>query len=199
MSSILATTAAATGLYVGTSIDDIVVLAVLNVSNRAGGRPKRWQIWTGQYTGIAALVIISLVAALGLTLVPERWIWMLGLIPLLLGLYKLAVGFRARRNGDEASTVAASGLLGVIGLTIANGGDNIAAYTPVFHTIQGREFIITLAVFTVGVAVWCLAGAWLVSHRKVTHIIRSWGHWIVPAVYILIGLYVFYKAGLFAT
>jgi cadmium resistance protein CadD (predicted permease) len=50
-------------------------------------------------------------------------------------------------------------------------------------------------VFTVGVAVWCLAGSWLVSHRTITEVISRWGHWIVPAVFILIGLYIFHKAG----
>jgi len=41
----------------------------------------------------------------------------------------------------------------------------------------------------------CLAGSWLVSHRRVTEAIRRRGHWIIPAVYLLIGLYIFQKAG----
>jgi cadmium resistance protein CadD (predicted permease) len=34
-----------------------------------------------------------------------------------------------------------------------------------------------------------------VSHRKITEAIERSGHWLVPAVFILIGLYVFYKGG----
>jgi cadmium resistance protein CadD (predicted permease) len=86
MDAIFATAAAACGLFAGTNIDDMVVLAVLNASCRADGRPAAWQIWVGQYAGIAALVVISLLAALGLKLVPESWLWILGLIPLSLGL-----------------------------------------------------------------------------------------------------------------
>jgi cadmium resistance protein CadD (predicted permease) len=96
--------------------------------------------------------------------------------------------------GDPVSPAVASGLTGVIGLTIANGGDNIAAYTPVFRALGAGDVALTVVVFAVGVAAWCLVGAWLVSHRRVTHVIQMWGHWIVPAVFILIGLYVFYKA-----
>ena len=48
-----------------------------------------------------------------------------------------------------------------------------------------------------GVAVWCLAGWWLVSHHRITGALGRWGHWIVPAVYILIGLCIFAKADLF--
>jgi cadmium resistance protein CadD (predicted permease) len=35
----------------------------------------------------------------------------------------------------------------------------------------------------------------LVSHHRITQALQRWGHWIVPAVYILIGLYIFQKAG----
>ena len=197
MDSILATAATAVGLFAGTNIDDMVVLAVLNVSARAGKRPRPWQIWAGQYLGIAALVVISLLAAFGLTLVPDSWIWLLGLIPLLLGICKLVIAIRATRNGEQVSPAVATGLTGVIGLTIANGGDNIAAYTPVFRTISPAGIAVTLGVFTIGTALWCLLGAWLVSHHKITEVIRRQGHWIVPAVFMLIGLYVFYKAGIF--
>ena len=55
--------------------------------------------------------------------------------------------------------------------------------------------IILVAVFAAGVAAWCLAGSWLVSHHRVTSSLRRWGHWIIPAVYILIGLYIFQKTG----
>lgn len=191
----LATAVTAAGLFAGTNIDDMVVLAVLNVSSRADRRPRRWQIWAGQYLGVAALVVISLLAALGLTLVPESGIWLLGLIPLLLGIRKLIIAIRATRNGVPVSPAVATGLTGVIGLTVANGGDNIAAYTPVFRTIGPGDIALSLGVFTIGVALWCLIGACLVSHKKITEVIRRWGHWIVPAVFILIGVSIFHKAG----
>ena len=71
----------------------------------------------------------------------------------------------------------------------------MAAYTPVFRTLGRVDLFLTLSVFAAGVAVWCLLGAWLVSHQKVTEVIQGWGHWMVLAMFILIGLYVFQKAG----
>jgi len=196
MDTFLATAGAAAVLFAGTNIDDMVVLAVLNASSRSGGRPKRWHIWAGQYAGITAVVIVSLAAARGLTLVPQRWIWLLGLLPLGLGARKLVTAVRAHRSGVRA-TAAAGGLPGVMGITIANSGDNLAAYTPVFATSSSGATAVTIAVFAAGVAVWCLAGSWLVSHHKATWAIRHWGHWIVPVVYLLIGFYIFQKAGAF--
>ncbi len=45
MDMIFARAATASGLFADTNVDDMVVLAVLNVSSRAGGRPAAWQIW----------------------------------------------------------------------------------------------------------------------------------------------------------
>ena len=157
MEAVFGTAATAAGLFAGTNIDDLVVLAVLNASSRADGRPAAWQIWAGQYAGVAALVAISLLAAVGVQLVPGSWLWTLGLIPLGLGLRKLVIAIRAHRAGQRASPAVAAGLTGVIGVTIANGGDNVAAYTPVFRTISGTGIAVTLAVFVIGVALWCLA------------------------------------------
>jgi cadmium resistance protein CadD (predicted permease) len=197
MDAVLATAGAAAGLFSATNVDDMVVLAVLSASSRAGGRPRRWQIWAGQYAGIAVLVLVSVAAGRGLTLVPGQWVWLLGLLPLGLGIAKLITAVRDRRRGQQTDAVVARGLPGVTGITIANGGDNIAAYTPVFATISTGAALVTVAVFAAGVAVWCLAGWWLVSHHRLTGVLRRWGHWIVPAVYILIGLYIFAKASVF--
>src|SRR5262249_2533486 len=183
----------------GTNVDDMVVLAVLSGSARATGRPRRWEIWAGQYVGIAVLVAVSMAAGRGLTLIPDNWIWLLGLVPLGLGIGKLAAALRARRRGGHPPAAAPGGLPGVVGLTIAKGGDNLAAYTPVFATMTAGAVAVTIAVFAVGVAVWCLIGSWLVSHHRATEVLERWGHWIIPVVYILIGLYILSKAGVLAS
>lgn len=197
MNATLATVVAAVGLFAGTRIDDIVTLAVLNMSSRVQGRPKRWQIWVGTYAGMAAVMLLSVLAATGLTVVPDGWIWVLGLIPLLLGVRSLIIAIHAHNAGTAASPPVVTGLTGVIGMTIANGGDDIAAYIPAFRALGAGGVAITVLVFAIGVAAWCLVGAWLASHRRVTNVIQMWGQWIIPAMFILIGLYVFYKGGIF--
>ena len=188
----------ATALFAGTNLDDLVVLAVLNVCATTEGRPARWQIWVGQYIGLACLVGLSLLATLGLTLIPKDRTWLLGIVPLGLGIHKLAGSIHAARSPErETSPVMASGLGGVIAITVANGGDNVVAYTPFFRTSTLMELAVTLAVFAIGVALFCSAGALLVSHPRVTEAIKRWGHWIVPGIFIAIGVYVFYKGGAF--
>ena len=185
-------------LFAATNADDIVVLTALSISSRASGQPRRWQIWAGQYAGFAVLIAASLVAAAGLTLVPLHWLWLLGLVPLGLGLGKLATAIRAHRSGQQASPAAVSGLTGVTGLTIVNGGDNLSAYIPVFRTSSAVEIAVIIAVFLAGVGLYCLASVRLSGHRAVIQAVQQWGQWIVPVVFILIGFYIFYKTGALA-
>ncbi|MDL9978444.1 cadmium resistance transporter [Microbacterium sp. ASV49] len=193
MSSAPAAIGVAVALFVGTNLDDIVALALLNASSSATGRPRRWHIWVGQYVGLGILVAVSAIASVGLAAVLGGWIWTIGLIPLTLGVIRLIAAIRSHGAGVGNVSAAAHGILGVVGLTLANGGDNLAAYTPVFHTLSPAEFTITMGVFAVGVAVWCTLGRIVVSHRRVTAALQSWGRWIIPAVYIAIGLWVIAK------
>ncbi|GIF73835.1 cadmium resistance transporter [Asanoa siamensis] len=182
---LVGTVAAAAGLFAGTNVDDLVVLTVLFLAARTTGLPRPWQIWLGQYAGIATLVAIAGAAALGLTLLPDRWVGLLGLVPLALGVRGLVAAFRS--DGTAAPPVA-SGLVSVAAVTIANGADNIAVYTPVFRAIGLADTLLTIGVFAVLTAVWCLAGAWLGGHRRVIDVLGRWGHWLVPLVFVAIGL-----------
>jgi len=87
----------AAGVFAGTNVDDLIVLTVLFLAARAANRPA-WPIWAGQYLGIAALVTVSLLAALGLTLIPDRWVPLLGLVPLALGVRGLITAARTRTS-----------------------------------------------------------------------------------------------------
>ena len=191
MPELLGAVVTAAGVFAGTNVDDLIVLTVLFLAARASGRPAAWQVWAGQYAGIAALVLVSVLAALGLTLVPDRWVGLLGLVPIALGLRGLIA---AGRRADE-SPVVAGNAFAVAGVTIANGADNIAVYTPLFRTIGLSGTVVSVVVFAVLVAVWCLVASWLGSHRRVIALVERWGHWLVPIVFVVIGTLIIAESG----
>ncbi|MEU0564966.1 cadmium resistance transporter [Nonomuraea sp. NPDC005983] len=195
MDGIAATVAAAAGMFAGTNVDDLVVLTVLFLSARTTGAPRAWQIWAGQYAGVAALVALSVVAALGLTILPDDWVGLLGLVPLALGVRGLV---SAVRGGGGSAPAVASGLVAVTGVTVANGADNVSVYTPVFRTIGTGPTVVTVLVFAIGVAVWCVAGAWLGSHKRVIEIVERYGQWLVPGVFMAIGALIVLESGVIA-
>jgi cadmium resistance protein CadD (predicted permease) len=183
-------------MFAATNIDDAVVLVVLNVASQAGGVPKRWQIWAGQYLGFSVIVLVAFLAALGLRVVPVEWVGLMGLIPLLLGIRGLLNLIRTRRDSDQVPPVMATGLFSVVAITVSNGGDNIALYTPVFRIIGVADAALTLAVFAVCTALWCLAGQLAVSHQRVVEVLQRSSRWLVPVVFVVLGFYIIGRSGL---
>jgi cadmium resistance transport/sequestration family protein len=193
---VIGTVLAAIGLFAATNIDDIVVLTVLFLAASRGALPG-WKVVAGQYLGFITLVAISVAAAAGLTLVPDEWVGFLGLIPLAIGLYGLIRTLRRRGEDDDESenAIRAGGLLGVAGITIANGADNISLYTPVFRTIPILDTIVTILVFLALVAVWCVIARFVGTNKTVTEALEKIEHWLVPAVFIGLGLYILIESG----
>ncbi|WP_022872434.1 cadmium resistance transporter [Nesterenkonia alba] len=190
----LATIGSAIGLFAATNIDDIVVLTVLFLAS-SRGKPRPWQIVAGQYLGFITLVMISVIAALGLTIVPDEWVGFLGLIPLGIGIWTLVRGLRRNGDDDDDDKITAVGLWGVAGITIANGADNIALYTPIFRTSTPADVAIMIVVFLVLVAVWCVAGRLIGTHKVVTETLERVEHWLVPVVFIGLGLFILIESG----
>src|SRR5215470_10926801 len=141
MGHVLGTIVTAVGVFAGTDVDDIIVLTVLFLAGRAAGRPTKAHVIAGQYLGIAALVAVSAIAAVGLLIVPQRWIGLLGLAPIALGIRGLVA---AATNRDSDTTVAAAGVLSVAAVTIANGADNLSVYIPLFRTIGPGDSLLTV-------------------------------------------------------
>lgn len=193
----ISTIVVAAGMFAATNIDDIVVLTVLFLASTRGG-PRPWQIVLGQYLGFSTLVAISVVAALGLTVVPDQWVGFLGVIPLAIGVIGLFRGLRKSKDDDDdeaESGLKAVGLLGVAGITIANGADNISLYTPVFRTFSPTDTAITIVVFLVLVAAWCALGRAIGTNRRVTEALERIEHWLVPVVFIGLGLFILVESG----
>ncbi|MFG3558791.1 cadmium resistance transporter [Micromonospora sp. NPDC047557] len=189
MIDLLGTAAGAAVVFAATDVDDIVILTLFFVAARTTGRPRTWQIVAGQYLGIGALALASAVVAAGLLVVPDPWTGLLGLLP-------IALGVRALRGSDddEPATVV-SGTLGVAGVTIANGADNVAVYVPVFRALGPGDSAVVLLVFVALVGLWCAGAAWLGSHRRVVRLVERAGHWLVPAIFVTIGVVILVSSG----
>ncbi|MET8084203.1 cadmium resistance transporter [Micromonospora sp. NPDC005237] len=184
MIDLLGTAAGAAVVFAATDIDDIVILTLFFVAARTTGRPRTWQIVAGQYLGIGALALASAVVAAGLLVVPDPWTGLLGLLPIAL-----------RGSDDDEPATVVTGTLGVAGVTIANGADNVAVYVPVFRALGPGDSAVFLLVFVVLVGLWCAAAAWLGGHRRVVRLVERAGHWLVPAIFVAIGVVILVSSG----
>jgi cadmium resistance protein CadD (predicted permease) len=172
----------AIGMFAVTNVDDLVLLALFFARGGAA------RVVAGQFVGFGALLAVSVAGALGAGLLPAPVLPWLGLVPLLLGLRAAWQVWRARRDGDEPDPVAPPTVLAVAGVTIANGGDNIGVYVPVFAVADTPVLVGYVAVFLVLVGVWCAAGRFLVTRPVVARTLARRGHVVLPVVLVAIGL-----------
>ncbi|WP_441414444.1 cadmium resistance transporter [Arthrobacter sp. 2MCAF14] len=182
----------AAGAFAATNLDDLLVLSVLFLSARTRPVPSLWRIWVGQYIGIGILTVVAAAAALALTPVPVEWV---GLVPLVLGCYALLKV--ARPSGDPPKPRSLTVPV-VVAVTVANGGDNISVYIPLFRSLAPADSVVTGLTFGVMVAVWCAAGYWLTAHPTVAAICRRAGEWVIPVVYVALGATIIVRSGVIA-
>jgi cadmium resistance protein CadD (predicted permease) len=189
------TVALAAVTFAATNTDGLLVLTMLFVSSHLTALPRPWQIWTGQYLGLGVLVAVSVVAARWLTGVPNRYVGLLGLVPLALGVRGLVTTARARHDNELTAPAVAAGVMSVTAVTIANGSDNVAVYIALFHGIPSPASAVTITVFAVFVAGWCTLASWLGAHRKIVPTMERYGHWIIPATFVVVGLLILIRSG----
>ncbi|HEY9632588.1 MAG TPA: cadmium resistance transporter [Coleofasciculaceae cyanobacterium] len=191
-------TAITTGVtaFVATNIDDLVILLLFFAQVNSAFR--RRHIVVGQYLGFAALVIASLPGFLGSLVLSHRWIGLLGLIPIAIGLSRLL-----NRDGEEfqveeeitqsePSSIASfisPQTYTVAAITVANGSDNIGIYVPLFASSNLVNLLVIIGVFFLLVGVWCYAAYKLTSQSAIAHLLTHYGNTAVP--FVLIGLGVF--------
>lgn len=192
MPDVIAAVLASVAVFAVTNLDDLVVLAVLFRMAARGGPPSSSQVVAGQYLGIGTLVAVSALAAAGLVAVDERVVGLLGLVPLGLGVRGL---WQAGRDDEEQDPVVVRGVRGVALLTCANGADNVGVYLPWFRQ-QGVEGTATfVAVAAVLVGLWCVVGVWLAGRRPVEALLDRWGRWLVPVLFVVLGVVILVEAG----
>jgi len=179
---------AAIGVFAATDIDDLLLV----MAYFADPGIRRRDVVLGQFLGIGALVAASVLAAVGALFVPEGWTALLGVVPVAIGVQRWRKARRGENASDEdalPSTRARSEILAIAGVTIANGGDNLGVYIPLFASDPHRIPFFAAA-FAVLTAVWCALAYWLVHHPTLGAAIRRHGQRALPFVLIGLGVYI---------
>lgn len=187
------------GAFAATNVDDIVILSLLFA------RLSHWRLALplvlGKTLGFSLLVLISLLGLFGQRLLVAPWPGLLGLLPILLGLWR----WQQQRQGDreaapgsglsEASATAPlAGLLAMAGLTVANGADNIGVYLPLFAQSGRLDLVVILITFAVGLVLFT-AAAWACSRTPgLAALLGRLGDALVPAVLIGLGVVILLQA-----
>lgn len=196
--------------FAATNIDDIIILMLFFSQVSARFRPRH--IVIGQYLGFAVLIAASLPGFFGGMLLPKAWIGLLGLLPITIGLRQF---WQLKEKEEQVQTVSLSSsteksrlplisaltnlfepqVYHVAAVTIANGGDNIGIYVPLFASSNLFSLSTILIIFLGLISVWCYVAYWLSSRPAIAPILTRYGHRIVPFVLIGLGIYILVESG----
>jgi cadmium resistance protein CadD (predicted permease) len=193
--------------FVGTNIDNCVVTATM-----VAGAPlqRSHRIAAGQVVGFAVLVAVAAAAAAVLYEFSPAAVGLLGLVPLAIGLRGIALLLRhrgpdaddagSRRKGRRPASERAVGRSFTAGVlvTIGAGGDNLAAYIPLFRVGGTANLAAICIVFVLGevlLTAVILAGG---RHPKARSLMTRLGALAVPVLLCCIGVLVMLEAGTFS-
>ncbi|MDZ7962691.1 MAG: cadmium resistance transporter [Aulosira sp. DedQUE10] len=199
--------------FAATNIDDILILLLF--FSQIDPNFRRRHIFIGQYLGFAAIILASLPGFFGGLVVPREWIGLLGILPIAIGIKHL---LDRKENTTEVQTVStdftqtapSNPILAVIlsvlhpqtykvaAVTIANGGDNISIYIPLFAGQSLSRLGVILIVFFVMVGIWCAITYFLSRHATIAYILSRYGQHFVPFVLIGLGFFIMYERGTFS-
>ena len=198
-----------------TNIDDMMILLLLFSQIDSSFRKRH--ILIGQYLGFLAIIMLSLPGFLGGLFIQREWLGLLGIIPIAIGMKQLINQQTETTESTEVQTVnpdfpqllhpnpAWSFFLSILhpntyqvaAVTIANSGDNISVYIPLF---AGQDFVslgIIIAVFLAMVGVGCGIAYLLTSQITIGYILSRYGRAIIPFILMALGLFILYDRGTF--
>ena len=210
MNNILGAVISGMTAFAATNLDDLFLLMLY--FSRANNNPQReGSIILGQYIGFSVLVFISILGYLGSLLIPRHYVGLLGILPILLGIRELLSLIRSEEQEEQlvdglestptsifrsrplkwlnpqASSIAA--------VTVANGSDNLAVYTPLFAAGGVTPMVIIIVVLLLMVPVWCFIADWLAENPVTAGPLRRYGRVIMPFVLMVIGLTILIESG----
>ncbi|QLE54487.1 cadmium resistance transporter [Nostoc sp. TCL26-01] len=196
-------TAFSTGIiaFIATNIDDIVILLLFFSQVNANLNP--WQIVAGQYLGFTTLIILSLPGFFGGMILPPKVIGLLGLIPIVMGINSLVNKESITEDVSPESTPSTTTTItdlftpqvySIAAITLANGGDNISVYVPLFANSNLTVFFIIICSFIILLGIWCYAAYRLTYQKNIADILTRYSNYLVPFVLIGIGTFIVLKS-----
>jgi cadmium resistance protein CadD (predicted permease) len=172
-------------------------------------RPQN--IIIGEILGFTVLVIASLPGFFGGLILPAAWMGLLGILPIAIGINYLLSKEPEGAVQDASiecetsstvkhekksllATLKDSQTYRVSAVTIANGGNNIGIYTPLFANSNLQSLVVILCVCYCAIGFWCLLSFYLVRNPLMAPVLTRYGRKFFPFVLIYLGCSILIKS-----
>lgn len=160
----------------------------------------------GEYVGFTVLVGVSLVGFLSRFVVSDIWIGLLGLLPIIIGISQLlsqdddsdvihTVSNSLKTPIEKAqksprslwATLRDPQTYRVSAVTIANGGNNIGIYVPLFAASPLPKLGVIVSICYAAIGLWCFLSYHLTRQPAIAFVIARYARRFFPFVLIWLG------------
>lgn len=183
----VAVTAAA---FVGTNLDNLLLLVALNTRYA-----RHLKLVSVSY--ITAMLLIAgtclLIGEAG-DFIPIAYLGLLGVIPIMTGVNSLVGAVRGTHTGNTNNVVIDSNhetvFITVLITQLSNSADSIITFSVLLADSSDTYDYLVGSVFLAMVFVFTWLGRYALKHKRFSGFLQRYGHWTTPFVLILVGIYI---------
>jgi cadmium resistance protein CadD (predicted permease) len=196
---------------IATTFDDNLYLTAFFGKVNRTFRPQH--IIIGEFIGFTLLVLASLPGFFGGLIIPHTWIGLLGFLPVAIGINHLlnreseeevvqtvSVDFKSRAESPPhykkslLATLRDPQTYRVSAVTVANGGNNIGIYVPLFASSNLTSLSVILCVCYSAIGLWCFLSYNLTRNPIMAKVLARHGRKVFPFVLIYLGFSILLKS-----
>jgi cadmium resistance protein CadD (predicted permease) len=180
----------AIGAFLATNLDNLTLLVAL----LARYRSRTSNVVAGYVACMLFVGLISFGIGKAADIVPVRYLGLLGLIPVSIGVVGIIKLLRTRGQGPATEETpidgAKSAFFASLLTQLGNVGDTIVTFSILFADSSPLADI--LVIFTLGAmtASFVIVAIYAIRHPAVSHWIERYAHRVTPFILIIVGAYI---------
>jgi len=190
MAETLTIIAVAAGAFIGTNLDNLILLAALH--KRYAQRSR--MVTAGYFSGMILIGAICLVVGEAGEFIPIAYLGLLGVIPILIGVNALFQLFRNKQSGASSSLVLGTSnhtiFITVLMTQLSNSADSIITFSVLLADSADSSDYLVAATFLAMAGVFASLALYALRHRRLRNFLDRYGNYVTPFILILVGVYI---------
>ena len=190
MAEILIIIAVTAGAFIGTNLDNLVLLVALY----ARYKHHPGLVASAYIAGMILIAAISIAIGVVGEFIPIAYLGFLGVIPMILGVVALIQLARGTQPGIDGSvTIYASSqaiFITVVMTQLSNSADSIITFSALFaDSLDAADYLIAPTFLAMsGIFAWL--AYYSQSHPGLSRVLNRYAHYLTPFILILVGFYI---------
>jgi len=187
---ILTIIAVTAGAFIGTNLDNLVLLVALHTRYRQ----HSGVVSAGYITGMLLIGGMCLLVGEVGEYIPLAYLGLLGIIPIMTGVIALLRLFQGTQSA-ETNKLAIDNGHGTIFITVlmtqlSNSADSIIAFSALLADSSDISDYLIAPTFLAMIFVFAWLAFYSLKHHRLNDFLKRYGHYITPFILILVGVYI---------